>query len=161
MTDATADPTPDVPRKGKKLLLLALVLGLTLGAGAFASIYLGLILSPSEESASKDEDLATIDQDFAFVPLETLVVSLGPEAQAAHLVITLQLEVPKAYVGEVEFLKPRIADVLNSYLRALAPEDIERSASLVRLRGHMLRRVQIIVGEGRIRDLLVTEFVLN
>jgi len=31
----------------------------------------------------------------------------------------------------------------------------------VRIRAHLLRRIQIVTGEGRVRDLLVTEFVLN
>jgi flagellar FliL protein len=31
----------------------------------------------------------------------------------------------------------------------------------VRLRGQMLRRVQLVVGDGMVRDLLITEFVLN
>ena len=31
----------------------------------------------------------------------------------------------------------------------------------VRLRGQMLRRVQLVVGDGRVNDLLIMEFVLN
>ena len=52
-------------------------------------------------------------------------------------------------------------DVLNSYLRALDFEEIERTSALIKLRSQMLRRIQLVVGEGRVRDLLVTEFVLN
>jgi flagellar FliL protein len=29
------------------------------------------------------------------------------------------------------------------------------------MRAQLLRRIQIVTGEGRVRDLLVTEFVLN
>ena len=56
---------------------------------------------------------------------------------------------------------PRVLDVLNSYLRAVEVSDLEDPSALVRLRAQMLRRVQIVTGEGRVRDLLVTEFVLN
>jgi len=56
---------------------------------------------------------------------------------------------------------PRILDVLNSYLRAVAITDLEDPTAMARLRAQMLRRVQIVTGEGRVRDLLVTEFVLN
>jgi flagellar protein FliL len=56
---------------------------------------------------------------------------------------------------------PRIVDVLNGYLRAVEVREFEDPAALVRLRAQMLRRVQIVTGEGRVRDLLVTEFVLN
>ena len=58
-------------------------------------------------------------------------------------------------------LLPRILDVLNGYLRAVETADLENPSALVKLRAQMLRRVQIVTGEGRVRDLLVTEFVLN
>ena len=56
---------------------------------------------------------------------------------------------------------PRIVDVLNTYLRAVEVRDLEEPAAMARLRAQMLRRVQVVTGEGRVRDLLVTEFVLN
>ena len=39
--------------------------------------------------------------------------------------------------------------------------DIEDPAALARLRAQMLRRIQVVTGEGQVRDLLITEFVLN
>ena len=56
---------------------------------------------------------------------------------------------------------PRIVDALNTYLRAVEVRDLEDPAALTRLRAQMLRRVQIVTGAGEVRDLLVTEFVLN
>ena len=58
-------------------------------------------------------------------------------------------------------LAPRILDVLNSYLRAIETASIEDPQAMARLRAQMLRRIQIVTGEGRVRDLLITEFVLN
>ena len=51
--------------------------------------------------------------------------------------------------------------MLNSYLRAVSINELEDPSSLIRLRAQMLRRIQIVTGEGQVRDLLVTEFVLN
>ena len=65
------------------------------------------------------------------------------------------------YAAEVTLLLPRIVDVMNGYLRALDPKVMEDPAALVRIRAQMLRRIQIVTGEGRVRDLLITEFVLN
>jgi flagellar FliL protein len=62
---------------------------------------------------------------------------------------------------EVTLLLPRIMDVLNGYLRAIDITQLEDPAALIRIRAHMLRRIQIVTGEGRVRDLLITEFVLN
>ena len=72
-----------------------------------------------------------------------------------------QLEVAAAYEADVTHLVPRVLDVLNSYLRAVNLSDLEESASLIVLRAQMLRRIQIVTGEGRVRDLLITEFVFN
>lgn len=161
MSDATADQNEPEPRSGKRIWILAALGAVILGAGSFSAIYFGLLFSSPEPAEQEGEVSKPTGLDIEFVPLDSLVVSLGPGASASHLVVTIQLEVSKDYVSEVEFLKPRIADVLNGYLRALKPEDIEQTGSLVRLRAQMLRRVQIIVGDGRIRDLLITEFVLN
>jgi flagellar FliL protein len=69
--------------------------------------------------------------------------------------------VAKDKAEEVTGLVPRILDVLNGYLRALDVAELEDPDALVRLRSQMLRRIQIVTGEGRVRDLLVTEFVLE
>jgi flagellar FliL protein len=58
-------------------------------------------------------------------------------------------------------LMPRILDVLNTYLRAVDVRDLEQPAAIARLRAQMLRRIQVVTGEGRVRDLLITEFILN
>jgi flagellar protein FliL len=56
---------------------------------------------------------------------------------------------------------PRITDALNTYLRALEARDLQQPAATVWLRAQMLRRIQLVTGEGRVRDLLITEFVFN
>jgi flagellar FliL protein len=99
--------------------------------------------------------------DISFVPIEPIVVSLGPKSTSQHLRFTAQLEVTKSYAEEVGLLMPRILDVLNGYLRAVEIAELENPAAMAKLRAQMLRRVQIVTGEGRVRDLLVTEFVLN
>ncbi|HEX9857987.1 MAG TPA: flagellar basal body-associated FliL family protein, partial [Paracoccaceae bacterium] len=99
--------------------------------------------------------------DIAFVPVDPLVISLGSAGTSSHLRMASQLEVAKPHAAEVALLMPRILDVLNSYLRAVEVAQLEDPTALVRLRSQMLRRIQIVTGEGRVRDLLITEFVLN
>jgi flagellar FliL protein len=74
---------------------------------------------------------------------------------------TAQLEVEPAYSQEVTDLMPRIVDVLNGYLRAVKVAELEDPTALIRLRAQMLRRVQVVVGDGRVKDILIMEFVLN
>jgi flagellar FliL protein len=50
---------------------------------------------------------------------------------------------------------------MNGYLRAIDPAELDEPATLLRIRAQLLRRIQLVTGDGRVRDLLVTEFVLN
>jgi flagellar FliL protein len=134
---------------------MAVILG---GAGFYAT-WSGLILGHAEEPAESHAPGPL--SGIAFVPLETMVVSLGPDASSRHLRFSAQVEVVDSAVADVTLLSPRILDVLNSYLRAIDAKAIEDPSAMARLRAQMLRRIQIVTGEGRVRDLLITEFVLN
>lgn len=147
---------------GKTGLLIGLVAALALGGGGFFATYSGLIGgSPTESHAEEPVSDVAQHPDIAFVALDPLVVSLGRGATNRHLRFSAQLEVNGDKAAEVEMLTPRVLDVLNGYLRAVDARDIETPSSLGRLRAQMLRRVQVVTGEGRVRDLLITEFVLN
>ena len=163
-----ADPeeTRDEPpiKKSKLPLILGLVLAIAGGGGGFYAVYSGLLLGGESHAETEEHEAPEmiIDMpDVAFVPIEPLVVSLGSGSAGSHLRFRAQLEVGAAYKEEVELLMPRVVDVLNSYLRALDPGDLESNSVLVRLRAQMLRRVQIVTGGDRVSDLLIMEFVLN
>ncbi|MFC3085887.1 flagellar basal body-associated FliL family protein [Tabrizicola soli] len=159
---ATTDTNPEetAPKRSRKPLLIGLVLAILLGGGGFYATWSGLVLGGGEESATAGKAPGPLT-DVAFVPLETLVISLGPDSRSEHLRFSAQVEVVESAQDDVALLAPRILDVLNSYLRAIDTADIENPAAMARLRAQMLRRIQIVTGEGRVRDLLITEFVLN
>lgn len=149
------------PKKKSKIQLLVGIAGMVLlGAGGFYAVYSGLILAPSgshEDAEPKDESI----EDVAFVPVDSLVVSLGPDAGGKFLHFSSQIEVDKAAAEAVTALLPRVVDVLNEYLRAVATSELEDPASLIRLRAQMLRRVRMVAGKDHVRDLLISEFVIN
>lgn len=156
------EPQDAAPKKkSKKPLLIGLVLALIMGGGGFYATWSGLILAASDEGhATKEPEVGALP-DIAFVPVDPLVITLGSGQNLRHLRFTSQIEVASPHVDEVQMLLPRIVDVLNGYLRAIDAGQLEDPAALVRIRAHLLRRIQIVTGEGRVRDLLVTEFVLN
>lgn len=156
-TDAPQDETP---RKRSKLpLLIGLVLAVLLGGGGFYAVFSGMILGPSEQDAA--EVASGPMPDVTFVPIDAVTINLPAGGANRHLRFTAQLEVANPHAPEVTVLMPRILDVVNGYLRAVRTADLEAQNALVALRAQLLRRVQMVTGDGRVRDLLVTEFVLN
>lgn len=165
---AAADIVENVPTKASKLpLIIGLVLALVGGGGGFFAVKSGVLggsdNADTAQDAGRQDDSETqpTAAEVAFVALEPLVISLPRSGSRTHLRFAAQLEVDPQYAAEVESVKPRIVDVLNGYLRAVDLAELEDPTALIRLRGQMLRRVQIVTGEGRVRDFLIMEFVLN
>lgn len=166
MADATSTQDTPRPKTARRAVLSGLVLALLGGAGGFFAVRSGVLpeglLPGSGGGDTRDAARRTGAgevPDIAFVPIDPIVISL--RGQDTHLRFRAQLEVDRAHEGEVRRLLPRVVDVLNSYLRALETADLADGTSLARLRAQMLRRVQIVTGEGRVNDLLIMEFVLN
>ena len=157
------------PKKGKKGLLIGLVAMLLLGGGGFFATFSGMLALPfggdgaesGREEAAHEEEAGPDDPDPVFVAIDPMTVTLGPTARARHLKILVQLEVAPGTEAEVENLMPRVKDVINSYLQALDEADIDRPAAMTRMRSHLLRRMKIVLGEEGVRDLLITEFILQ
>ena len=144
-------------------IAIGFILALALGGGGFYAAYTGLIGDDNKSSidnaelSPKPEPLP----DMAFVEIEPMIISLADLEVARHLRFRGHLEVYKGQKDAVQALMPRITDVLNGYLRAVEPSEMIDSAILIKLRAQMLRRVRLVVGEGRVRDLLIAEFVIN
>jgi len=167
MSDAADTPADAMPKRSRRPMLIGLLLMLLLGGGGFYAVYSGMILgdhaarSDTSPEADGDGEGGEPITGIAFVPIPPLTVSLGAEAGARFLHFTAQVEVGKPAEEEITMLMPRIVDVLNSYLRAVETRELSDPTALVRLRSQMLRRVQLVTGDGKVRDLLISEFVIN
>lgn len=160
MTDAAANPQKISEPSGKKRRFLPLIIGgvggAVLGGAGFFVTYSGFL--PLSTNATRSSDVSV---DFAFIALEPIMVSLAPNPDARLLRFSAEFEVSAASVAEVERLRPRLVDMINLYLRAVSPAELNEPAALLRLRAQLLRRAQVIAGDGHIRDILITEFVLT
>ncbi len=143
-------------------LVLGLVLALAGGGAGFLAVSSGLIGEAGGAfDRTRGADLPPPMGPVAFVALDPLIVNLSGQAGRQYLRFSAQLEVAPEFLSEIQALRPRIIDVLNGYLRAVQPADLEDPTALMRLRAQMLRRVQIVAGQDRVRDLLIMEFVIN
>lgn len=168
MADEEVEEGEAPPKKSSIVpILIGVILALVLGGGGFFAVYTGTILAqePEKEMAeeeTKEEELEKLPLEaVAFIPIQPLVINIASSSGTRYLKFDAQLEVEPESEQEVTELLPRVVDVLNGYLRAISIEELENPTTLTRLRSQMLRRVQIVTGEGRVRDLLVMEFVVN
>jgi flagellar protein FliL len=171
MADTQKDDAAAAPRKKGKLGLLIGAAGLLVGvAGGFYATYSGLIGGSGDAEVAEGHADADAphgktyvagESEVTFIPVSPLVVSLTGSQSPKHLRFTSQLEVPSEHSGEVSRLLPRVIDVMNGYLRAVDPRALESPGALITLRSQMLRRVELVVGPGRVSDVLVMEFVLS
>ncbi|MBE1285540.1 MAG: flagellar basal body protein FliL [Rhodobacteraceae bacterium] len=175
MTDAVADTPEGSEDAAKKTIKAPLIIGLVLalagGGGGFFVVQSELLpLGKAEEKTVETVQTDTEKEfepslsdisDIAFLPLDPILISINDDADIRQLRFRAQVEVPLQYQSEVEKLMPRIIDVLNGYLRAVEPSDLKHPMALTRLRSQMLRRINIVSGQDRVRDLLIMEFVLN
>lgn len=161
MVEAVGHEAEAPPPKRKGGLVAPLAALLLCAGGGFWATWSGMLALPLPAPEPVAEIPPPPGGRTSFVPLERLTVTLGPEASSRLLVISATLEVAPGEEAEVARLAPRAMDTLAGYLQALRDEDLDRPAALPRMRAHMLRRLRLVMGEERVRDLLVTEFVMQ
>lgn len=164
------DPSEEAPKKKSKMpLIIGILMAILGGIGGFFISSSGLIPGvPSEkahaESATLQETFAAKTAELetlAYVEVPPVLISLQPIGEGGTLRFRASLEVSSEHEAAVTNVLPRISDMFNSYLRALDPEDIRKRGSLLKIRSQLMHRIDLVVGEDIVRDLLVLEFLLN
>lgn len=158
-----ADPSVPTRSSSKLPLVLGGVAALLGAAAGYGAVTFGMVpgLGQDVAVAEGEAPVAMTPVSANFLPIETIVVSLAGDGSAGDLRFAGSIEVTKGAETAVAHVMPRIVDVLNGYLRAVEINDLRDPAALMRLRAQMLRRIQTVTGQGQVRDLLVTQFVLT
>ncbi|MEE2526186.1 flagellar basal body-associated FliL family protein [Hyphobacterium sp. HN65] len=95
--------------------------------------------------------------------LEQLQISISDgRGGFSILQMDITFETPDEHFGDnlTEAETRRIADQFLGFLRELRPEDLAGSAGLERVRMELLRRAQLILGEDRVRSVLITNLLI-
>jgi flagellar protein FliL len=160
-TVATANPK----KKSRKPLILGVIGAIVLGGIGYFITNTGIFKfgGNGENQSGVGHAAVAMSQPMnaTFVALERMIISLGKEQSGRHLIFAANIEVDPLFVAEVTNLIPRFSDVLNTYLRAVSVDELESPSSLFKLRSHMLRRIQIVAGSEKVKDLLISEFVID
>lgn len=164
MANAEITEEVELPKKGKAGMIIALLLALMAGGGGFYAAVSGMLpIGGSEETQGAVEDEKELKPlgDNIYIELDPLVVNIRSSSKYQLLKFSGQLEVKPEHAADIEKIKPRLMDVMNTYLNALEAARFEDPIALIKLRSQILRRLQLISGDGRIEDLLIMEFILQ
>ncbi|MEO1611086.1 MAG: flagellar basal body-associated FliL family protein, partial [Pseudomonadota bacterium] len=142
------------PKGGLKRLAPLILAPLLLGGGGFYAAYSGMIGGGSSPEAVEEEEAkpAAPVNEVAFMQLDEMVVPLAPTARSRILVFGASLEVEPEALPEIEKLRPRLMDVLNTYLRVVDHEALEDPSAMPLLRARLLRRLSVVAAPVEPRD---------
>lgn len=169
-----ADDAPEKKKKGIIPFILSGLIAVMAAAGGYLAVQSGWVANPEsrgpQRHVSSLENTTNQNHDAGgkggvikatFIPMDPLLISLGPASTSKHLRFRAQLEVAQNAEADVAAVMPRIIDVLNGYLRAVETGDLQNPTALPRLRAQMLRRIQVVAGRDAVQNLLIMEFVLS
>ncbi|MDO5620007.1 MAG: flagellar basal body-associated FliL family protein [Paracoccus sp. (in: a-proteobacteria)] len=160
MTDATAEAS-ETPAK-KKGMLLPILLVAVLGGGGFASTFLGVwspsaLLAPGEyKPATRAETAPQVD----FIDVPRIRLSIASD-QPRTLLLDAKIETGTADRAQVEHLMPRVSDAFNSFLADIDPKAFGKRGVLEIVRAELVTRARYVLGDEVVKDLLITEFMLQ
>lgn len=150
----------------RRLLVAAALLPLLLGAGAAGTWF--LVPGAAEaarrlagfEAAGPGAAPAIPDRaTFVEFPEMTLTLPNGGRPRQLRLRLAVELQGDPA-TPPPDLLSPRVYDSLVLYLRTLREGEMEGALAMDRLRGDLHRRLELVLGPGRVRDVLITGFVV-
>jgi flagellar FliL protein len=158
----TATPAAKLARSqgpGRNMLLIAGVALALTAAGVAATQCLPSVMAVGSAAAQTAQDAGTP----VFVDVPEMSLTLPNEGQPKQLRIKLSLELGRSAAGlpAPEQVMPRIYDSLLTYLRTAHEDELSGSLALDRLRGDLLRRLDLVLGDGTVRDVLITNLVIG
>lgn len=167
--EQSAEATNAPGKSGKKKLVLLLAPLLLLGAGlggavAFVPSLRAMIpgMGGSAAKAEKTETAEVAKPFFVEIPEMTVTMPNGGHARQMRIKIALELaKTPHEGESAPNVLTPRIYDGLVLYMRTLHDNELDGALSIDKMRGDLQRRLDLLLGEGVLREVLITGLVVG
>jgi flagellar protein FliL len=159
---ASAPTTPR--RQGGRLLIFAAAPLVLLASAATTYFFVPAVADTVSHLAATQPQptsnpapasrLQTID-----VPEMVVTLPNGGRTRQLRIKFIIELTKTAHNVPSSEVLTPRVNDALLTYLRTLRDGDLDGGLALDRIRGHIYRRLTLILGPGVLENILITALV--
>ncbi len=142
---------------GKKVLFLIPVL-VSLLAGAWGGAYFFLLKKPKKES----EEKVTPSQVGVMVDLGVFTINLADKGTDAYARVAITIELSNEKVKlEVDKRMPIIKDAVIDVISSKTSDFVRTPEGRESLRLELIKRLNIILVEGGVRNIYFTEFVVQ
>lgn len=148
------------PAKSKKKLFIIIAAAAVLLIGGGVAMMLAGGKKDEEAKAMNDPNLVA---KTVYFDLDEFLVNLNnPGNQVSFLKTIITLELPnQATLLEVQSKMPRVRDTFHVYLRELRNSELQGSAGLQRLRAELLLRINEILEDNKVNDILFKEITVQ
>ncbi|MHA7899814.1 MAG: flagellar basal body-associated FliL family protein [Henriciella sp.] len=166
MSEAKDAKTADAaPAKGGLNLVGLLVLGLACAATSFASVF---FLAPSPtvvtaEAATTEyvEKAPAQKKDLTYTEVPEILITIGSAPATRYLKMQLSVATDKSDSKKIKSSEPQLIDAFLLYLRSVEVTDFEDPAFYKHMREQLGRRADLVLGDGIVEGVLITEFLLR
>lgn len=163
MSDEPVKPAAAPPTGAKTSKVVLFLLVLNLGASGFGA-FKAVTAKPAHAAPvePKPETNDSIQVTGPVVALDPFVVNLDEPGTSRYLKVTFQLELVKGDVeASIEKNKQVIRDAILSYLSGLKLADTLGAAAKDKMRADVMKKLEEIVGEHKVRRMFLQEFVVQ
>jgi flagellar FliL protein len=158
------DPPAPRKRRGKKLFLLLIVVVLLGGGAGAAWQFVPGVADKARALIGQHEQTAqaAISGKPVFIDLPEMALTLPNGGRPRQMRIKLSVELANGASEQqaTDALSPRVYDALLTYLRTLQDGEVDGGLGLDRLRADLYRRMELVVGPGVLKDVLITSLVM-
>jgi flagellar FliL protein len=180
--DETAPPEPKKRRRfafGKRLMVIGFavvlpvaVLGGLAASGGFQSVIKLVTGSSKDEGKKASKDLKLTDAALPYnpdaptvlLPVGEIIVNMAPapgQAKGRFLKIGVGLVIDQTVEEASKQKTPYIKDSFQEFLRQMDDGEVAGTAGLIRLRMELLRRSRAILGDNAVREVLITDLLVQ
>lgn len=151
---------PKAPKSTSPIVMALLVLNL--GASGFGVFKLMTATPAAAATVAPHEDKPAKEITGPVIALDPFVVNLDEPGNARYLKMTVQLELVNEKDGEaIEKSKQVIRDEVLGYLSGLHVKDTLGATAKDTIREALMKRLEAVVGEHKVRRMFFQEFMVQ
>lgn len=164
MSDEPVKPAAAPPTGAKTSKVVLILLVLNLGASGFGT-FKAVTAKPAHAAPAHGEKHETnekVEVTGPVIALDPFVVNLDEPGQSRYLKVTFQIELVKADAQAlIEKNKQVIRDAILSHLSGLKLADTLGVAAKDKLRADVMKKLEDVVGDHKVRRTFIQEFVVQ